>query len=145
MRTISEILENKGRQFNYIDANVTVLEALSVMKVENFSYVIVTDKGKYAGIFSENDYARKVILMDKNSATTLVREVMAADLPMITGKDAGELGMRLMNIHRTRYIPVFDDFEFKGVLTINDLMREAIADAEIHKNKSVDEAVEVIY
>lgn len=133
MRKISEILADKGRQFNYIDADATVLDALSAMKCENFSYLIVTNNGKYAGIFSENDYARKVILMDKNSHTTLVREVMSADLPMVTGKDSGELCMRLMNMHKTRYIPVFDDFEFKGVITINDLMREAIADAEKHK------------
>ena len=144
MRTVAEILAAKGRQFNYIDTCVTVREALSLMKSENFSYVIVTHNGKYAGIFSEHDYARKVILMDKNSATTLVREVMTADLPMITSKDAGEHAMRLMNMHKTRYIPVFDDFEFKGVVTINDLMREAIADAEIYKNKIAGETAEVL-
>jgi hypothetical protein len=49
-----------------------------------------------------------------------------------------------MNMHKTRYIPVFDDFEFKGVITINDLMREAIADAETHKNKIAGETVEVL-
>lgn len=133
MRKISEILADKGRQFNYIDADVTVFEALSAMKSENFSYMIVTSNGKYAGVFSENDYARKVIMMDKNSKTTRVREVMSADLPMVTSKDTGELCLRLMNMHKTRYVPVFDDFEFEGVITINDLMREVIADAELHK------------
>lgn len=144
MRTIAEILAAKDRQFNFIDATVTVREALSLMKSENFSYVIVTHKGKYAGIFSEHDYARKVILMGKDSATTLVWEVMAADLPMITSSDAGELAIRLMNMHKTRYIPVFDDFEFKGVITINDMMREAIADAEVYKNKTTGETAEVL-
>jgi CBS domain-containing protein len=136
MRTIQEILYSKGTQFNFIDANATVLEALSLMKCENLSYLIVLDKGKYAGIFSENDYARKVILMDRVSGRTPVRDVMSADLPMATATDTAEYCMKLMNMHKTRYMPVFEDFDFKGVITIHDLMREAIANAAMHETIS---------
>jgi len=129
MRTVSEIMASKGTQFNFIDADASVLEALSVMKCENLSYLIVLQRGKYAGVFSENDYARKVILMDKHSGSTKVREVMSADLPKISTDDSSSYCMRLMNMHKTRYMPVFDGFDFKGVITIHDIMREAIAGA----------------
>jgi len=130
MRTVAEILDSKGPQFNNIDAAKTVFEALNVMKCENLSYVIVFSEGKYGGVFSENDYARKLILSDKQSQNTPVSEVMSADLPMVTTTDSSKRCMKLMNLHKTRYLPVFDDFDFKGVITIHDLMREAITDAE---------------
>ncbi len=130
MRSVNEILAAKGPQFNSINANATVLEALNIMKCENLSYVIVFDEGKYVGVFSENDYARKLVLLERQSPTTTVREVMSADLPMVTLTDVAEHCMRLMNLHKTRYAPVFDGFNFVGVITIQDLMREAISDSE---------------
>jgi CBS domain-containing protein len=139
MRTVSEILKQKGPQFNYIDANRTVLEAISLMKTENISYLIVRDNGAYAGIVSERDYTHKVILQDKHSDTTQVKDIMSKDLPVAALTDTAEQCMMLMNSSKSRYLPVFDGLEFKGVITIHDLMREAIAANEKPGAKSTEQ------
>ena len=130
MRTINEVLQQKGPHFNYIDAEATVLEAILVMKSENISYLIVNENGKYAGIISERDYTHKVILENKQSATTHVKEIMTKDFPAISSSNTADQCMVLMNASKTRYLPVFDEFEFKGIITIHDLMREAILQNE---------------
>ena len=132
MRTVNEILKQKGPQFNYIDAKRTVLEAISLMKTENISYLIVRESGVYAGIVCERDYTHKVILQDKHSDTTVVKDIMCKDLPVAALTDTAEQCMMLMNSSKSRYLPVFDGVEFKGVITIHDLMREAIAANEKH-------------
>lgn len=132
MRTVSEILKTKGPQFNFIAPTRSVLEAINLMKTENISYLIVRENGNFLGIVSERDYAHKVILFDKHSDTTLVRDIMSKDLPCIGLNDTAEQCMVLINSSKSRYLPVFDGLEFKGVITIHDLMREAIAINEKH-------------
>ena len=88
--------------------------------------------GEYAGIVSERDYTHKVILQDKHSNTTLVKDIMSKDLPVAALSDTADACMMLINCSKSRYLPVFDGLEFKGVITIHDLMREAIADNEHH-------------
>ncbi len=141
MRTLNEILQQKGPHFNYIDAEATVLEALTLMKTENISYLIVRQNGEYSGIISERDYAHKVILMNKHSDSTKVEEIMTKDIPIVTGGDTADQCMILMNASKSRYLPVFDCSEFKGVITIHDLMREAIAqnEKEISLKDEVDD------
>lgn len=131
MCTVSKILSKQGPQNNFIDANATVLEALSAMECENLSYLVVVYCGKYVGLFSERDYARKVILQGRYSQTTLVKEVMSADLPVVSSTDTAEYCMMLMNAYKARYLPVFDEFEFKAVVTVNDLVREALKDKDL--------------
>lgn len=126
MRTVSEILKHKGPQFNFIEANETVLDAISLMKCENISYLIVFENNNYVGVISERDYAQKVILNNKHSYETLVKEVMTKDLPIASSEDTIERCMLLMNASKSRYLPVFDNAMFKGVITIHDLMRETL-------------------
>jgi len=135
MRTVREILKQKGPCFNYIDAAATVIEAISLMKTENISYLIVRENGEYAGIISERDYTHKVILADKHSDTTCVKEIMSKDLPIANPDDTAEECMMLINSSKSRYLPVFEGLEFRGVITIHDLMREAIAASEKHQAK----------
>ncbi len=130
MRTINEVLQQKGPHFNYIDSNATVLDAIKVMKNENISYLIVNESGKYAGIISERDYTHKVILENKQSATTLVKEIMTRDFPIVSGSNTAEQCMVIMNAAKSRYLPVYDSVDFKGIITIHDLMREAILQNE---------------
>lgn len=133
MRTVSEILKHKGPQFNFIEANETVLDAISLMKCENISYLIVFENNNYIGVISEKDYAQKVILNNKHSCNTLVKEVMTKDLPIVSGEDTIERCMLLMNASKSRYLPVFDNAVFKGVITIHDLMRETLQEKmELH-------------
>lgn len=133
MRIVAEILKQKGRQFNFIEADETVRDAIALMKCENISYLIVFENDKYIGIISERDYTQKIILNNKHSNTTLVKEVMTKDLPIVSGSDSVEQCMMLMNAAKSRYLPVFDDAEFKGIITIHDLMRETIREKqELH-------------
>src|SRR5690242_16713711 len=130
MRTVKQILKQKGPYFNFIGVNDTVLDAITLMKCENISYLIVFENNNYAGIISERDYAQKVILNNKHSDTTLVKDVMTKDIPIISEKDTAEHCMILMNASKSRYLPVFDNAEFKGVITIHDLMRETIREKQ---------------
>ncbi|MBG9378441.1 CBS domain-containing protein [Panacibacter sp. DH6] len=132
MRSVKEILQQKGPQFNFIAPGRTVIEAINLMKTENISYLIVRENGNYLGIVSERDYTHKVILLDKHSDTTLVKDIMSKDLPVTGLNDTADQCMVLMNSSKSRYLPVFDGMEFQGVITIHDLMREAIAEHEKH-------------
>jgi signal-transduction protein with cAMP-binding, CBS, and nucleotidyltransferase domain len=143
MHSINEILSKKGPHFNCIDANAFVLEAITLMKSEGKSYLIVKDEDKYAGIISEKDYTHKVALMNKQSDTTLVKEIMTTDLPIVAHTDTAEQCMILMNASKSRYLPVFDELTFKGVITIHDLMREAIDESQKTKTMSEHESSRV--
>lgn len=130
MTNVYEILQKKGPYFNIIDASAKVIDAITMMKAENLSYMIVFENNKYVGIFSERDYAHKVILENKRSDIALVKEIMTINFPLVASTDKAEYCMQLMNSAKTRYLPVFDGKEFKGVITIHDLMRESIAEHE---------------
>jgi len=131
MRTVKDILQHKGPQFNYIRPEASVLEAITIMKSENISYLIVKDNDdRYLGIISERDYTHKVILENKHSDTTQVKEIMTTGLAIANPDDTTSYCMLLMNTSKERYLPVFDENNFRGVITIHDLMREAMADYE---------------
>lgn len=131
MRTVAKILRQKGSPSNYITANSTVLKAAQVMKQKTLSYLIVRSDGKYAGIISERDCVYKLILENKNAHTTMVKEIMTTDLPVVGLNDKAEECMLLVNSSKSRYLPVFDQDKFKGIITIHDLMREALASNEM--------------
>jgi len=131
MRTARDILQQKGAQFNFINENESVLYAIGLLKAENISYLIVKDSNdKYIGIFSERDYTHKVILENKQSATTKVSEIMTSDLANASLDDSTSKLMLLVNNSKARYLPVFDGNNFIGIITVHDLMREAMADYE---------------
>jgi len=131
MRTAKDILQQKGTQFNFIKFDKSVLEAIGLMKTENISYLIVLDKNdKYMGVFSERDYTHKVILEGKQSSNTKVSDIMATNLANASPDDTTSKLMLLINNSKARYIPVFEGNNFIGIITVHDLMREAMADYE---------------
>ena len=139
MRTAKDILQQKGTQFNFIKFDKSVLEAIGLMKTANISYLIVLDKDdKYMGVFSERDYTHKVILEGKQSVNTKVSDILAGNLVNASLDDTTSKLMLLINNSQARYIPVFDGTTFKGIITIHDLMREAMADYE-QGRKNLDE------
>ncbi len=131
MRTVADILATKAPSFNIIDPDAKVITALQMMNSVNLSYLIVMKDDVFHGIFSERDYSRNVILKGLHSDSCAVREVMSTSLPLIEPHDTVEKCMQLLNAHKTRYLLVFSDQEFKGVVTINDVLREAIANKEM--------------
>lgn len=145
MRTAKDILQQKGAQFNFIKFDKTVLEAIGLMKTENISYLIVQDNNdKYMGVFSERDYTHKVILEGKQSASTKVSEIMTTHLANASLDDSTKKLMLLINNSKARYLPVFDGNIFKGIITINDLMREAMYDYEKGKQNLDTHALEFL-
>lgn len=126
MSKIKEILIKKGPHLNVVDPETKVLDALTIMKTENLSYVVVKLEDRFLGIISEHDYAQKVKLQGKQSNLLLVKDIMTHDLPVVSYDEDLKRCMVLMNVYKTRYLPVFDEFEFRGILTMNDLMREVM-------------------
>ena len=126
MRTVKDILDTKTKPFNQVSPSTLVIEALNLLNSVNLSYLVVMDADEYKGIFSERDYTRNVILKGRASNTTQVREAMTTDLPIVTLNDTVEYCMNLMNSHKTRYLLAYDDMHFEGVITIHDLLRQAI-------------------
>jgi IMP dehydrogenase len=96
------------------------------MQEKNIGSVVVLDQGKYVGILTERDYARKVVLLDKNSSDTSVAEIMTTDLPWIDRTTSLETCMIIMSEKNIRYLPVVEEGELMGIISINDLIRSTI-------------------
>lgn len=126
MKTLKQIINKKTLHFNFVTPDTKVIDAIALMKIENISYVIVMEEQNYLGIFSEKDYTQKVILQNRNSSQTLVKEIMTIDLPIVTGEDSFDKCMEIMNTFKVRYLPMFEGYIFKGVITINDLLEATI-------------------
>jgi signal-transduction protein with cAMP-binding, CBS, and nucleotidyltransferase domain len=131
MRTVEDILDSKARPFNFIEPDALVFDALQLMNSVNLSYLVVMHGTTFHGIFSERDYSRNVILKGLHSNTTTVKEVMSVALPQIGLHDSVEHSMNMLNTHKTRYLVVMHEGHFRGVVTINDVLREAIANKEL--------------
>lgn len=131
MRTVANILQSKSPVFNIISPKAKVIEALQLMNSVNLSYLVVKDVDTFCGIFSERDYSRNVVLQGLHSDSCLVEEVMCTSMPVAGFADTVEHCMQMFNSHKTRYIVVFDEQEFVGVITINDVLREAIENKEM--------------
>ena len=130
MRTVKDILESKQKRFNQIEPVALVIDAINLLNSVNLSYLVVMEGDEYKGIFSERDYTRNVILKGRASHTTMVKEAMTTDLPIVNPTDSVEYCMNLMNSHKTRYLLAYDDDQFAGVITIHDLLRQVITNKE---------------
>lgn len=126
MCKIKEILRKKGPHFNVVSPNTKVLDALTLMQSENYSYVVVMEEENYLGIMSERDYIHKIKVLGSKQENATVKEILNGNLPVVNFEEDLNRCMVLMNVYKTRYLPVFDEFEFKGVLTMNDLMTEIL-------------------
>ena len=131
MRTVADILHNKPRPFNFIEPDARVLDALQLMNSVNLSYLVVMHDTTFYGLFSERDYSRNVILKGLHSDSCMVKDVMSNTCPIVGCEDSIEHCMHLLNTHKTRYLLAFEEAHFKGVVTINDILREAIANKEM--------------
>jgi CBS domain-containing protein len=103
-----------------------VINALEKMAEKNIGSVIVMDGDKFLGLMTERDYSRKVVLRSKDSASTPVSEIMTRDLPSVTPKDSIDLCMQLMTSNNIRYLPVFDNSRFTGIVSMSDVVKETI-------------------
>jgi CBS domain-containing protein len=126
MKKVSNILARKGGDVITIDSSTSVLDALRLMDDKNIGSVVVTEDGKYMGLLTERDYARKVILKGKSSNEISVSEIMTTDLPHIIPDNSVETCMHIMSENNIRYLPVFKGDQLCGIISINDLVTETI-------------------
>lgn len=128
MKTIAQVLEGKTAPIATMEAERTVLDALRLLAEHGIGAVLVTDAGKLVGIFSERDYARRVVLEGKSSSTTPLREVMTSKLIHVTRVNTVDDAMQLMTDKRIRHLPVLDEAgALVGVVSIGDMVKETIA------------------
>jgi signal-transduction protein with cAMP-binding, CBS, and nucleotidyltransferase domain len=130
MRTVADMLANKTKPNNIIAPNALVVDALHLMKQVNLSYVIVMDGDVLKGIFSERNYSRNVALEGKSSATCPVKEAMTKALVKITPEHTVEECIQLILDNKCRYLPVEENGQLLGVITIHDILREALRSKE---------------
>lgn len=126
MKKVADILSHKGSRITSVTPDTTVLEALQIMADQNIGSVLVLEDQHYKGIMTERDYSRKVILKGKSSTDTRVAEIMTNDLPHIKPQDTIEFCMQLLSDKNIRYLPVFDNDELCGIISINDVVKETI-------------------
>jgi CBS domain-containing protein len=130
MKTVTQLLQAKGREIHTIGPEARVFEALKLMAEKNVGALVVTEGGRLAGIISERDYARKVILLSKSSHEIAVREIMTSRVITVQPGQTVEQCMALMTEKRIRHLPVTEGEKLIGVLSIGDLVKEVIAEQE---------------
>lgn len=130
MKTVKHILHNKPAVVHVVSPNVSVLEALSVMMEKNISALLVTEGGRLKGIFTERDYARKIILKGKSSKDTAIQDVMTTDPYTITPDEAIDQCMQVMTNNHFRHLPVLDADTIVGIISIGDLVKSIIEDQQ---------------
>ena len=130
MKTVKQLLQAKGGDIHTIAPGARVFDALKVMAEKDVGALVVVENGRLVGIISERDYARKVILHGKSSHEMEVREIMTAKVVTVQPAQTVEDCMALMTNRRIRHLPVTDDEQLIGVLSIGDLVKEVIAEQE---------------
>jgi CBS domain-containing protein len=123
--SVRKMLEGKGSIYT-VPADASVFEALRIMAERNIGAVLVTDGDELAGILSERDYARKVILKGRSSRETRVREIMTSDVICIDPSWTAEQCMALMTEKRIRHLPAVENGRLIGVVSIGDVVRAVI-------------------
>ena len=134
--TVREMLRGKSSIY-WVEPGDTVLEALRLMADRNIGAVLVRSDEKLEGIFSERDYARKVILLGKTSRETLVSEIMTTHVICVEPGWTADQCMALMTEQRVRHLPVVEHDKLVGIVSIGDVVR-AVVDAQTFTISSLE-------
>ena len=135
MTTAHDILRFKGRTVHSVRPDDTVLAALGVMAEHDIGAVLVVDGDTVAGILTERDYARKVVLAGRSSKDSPVRAVMTADVVCVPPGRTVEECMAVMTERRVRHLPVVERGQLVGIVSIGDLVRATIDEQEFTINQ----------
>jgi len=128
MKTVKQLLDTKQARIIAVPETISVLDALKIMTDKNISAVLVMENEKLSGIFTERDYARKIILQGKSSKDTLIIEAMTPNPITIKMSDSIDYCMELMTDKHIRHLPIVDNDEVKGMMSIGDVVKFIIAD-----------------
>ena len=124
--TVNQILSTKGKEVYSVLSTITVYDALKVMGEKNIGALPVVENDRLCGIFSERDYARKIILQNRKSRETAISEIMTATVITVTPKDSIDLCMEIMSSKKIRHLPVMEDTKLVGIISIGDVVTAVI-------------------
>lgn len=128
--SVAMLLDRKGRRVFSVAPEASVYSAIEMMAECGVGALVVLDRGRLAGIVSERDYTRKVILAGRSSRETAVGEIMSTDVVFVSPAETVGECLRLMTEHRVRHLPVVVGGTVTGVLSIGDLVKQVIAEQE---------------
>ena len=127
MKTAAQLIaDKKQKEVISISPNRPVIDALIILAEYKIGALVVMDKDKMVGIFSERDYAREVVLKGKSSKITTIEEVMTKNVLVGHGKDTFEKAMTLMTENHIRHLPIMDGHKMIGMLSLGDVAKEMI-------------------
>jgi len=130
MKTVAELLRVKPARVVSVSPTQSVLEAIKVLAAEDIGAAIVMEGGLLAGIFSERDYTRKVILKGRSSDATRVEEIMTPNVIVVTPRTRTRECMQLMSEKNIRHLPVVEEGRVIGMVSIRDIVSDIIADQD---------------
>ena len=130
MKTVSDLLKAKPHRLVSVSPEQSVLDAIKTLAQEDIGAAIVLSGDQLAGIFSERDYTRKVILKGRSSDSTRVEEVMTARVVCVSPRTGTRECMQLMTEKRIRHLPVVEDGHCVGMVSIRDIVGDIIADQD---------------
>jgi CBS domain-containing protein len=128
---VSDILHRKGNAIWSVHPDSTVYDALQLMAEKDVGALLIIENDRLVGIFSERDYARKIILQGRSSLSTTVREIMSDNVITIHPEQHLEECMAVMTMHHIRHLPVMNGSTLAGVISIGDVVKEIIADQSL--------------
>jgi CBS domain-containing protein len=131
MRTLDQILEIKGYEVLTARPDATVFEGLSLLAEHEVGALVVVEVDQPVGLFSERDYARKVILKGLSSRNVLVRDIMASPVISVAATLTVDKALGIMTDRRIRHLPVLDgQGQITGIVSIGDLVKDIIAEQQ---------------
>ena len=129
MKTAANVLKSKELQsVHTITPEASVFDAIKLMADKNIGALVVIEAEQVAGIITERDYARKIVLMSRSSKQTPVREIMTSAVMYVSPDQTSEECMVLMTENRLRHLPVIDGGRLLGIISIGDLVKDIIAE-----------------
>ena len=130
MTTVRHLLDRKGRALFSIEPEDPVLEAIRMMADHHVGALLVMRGTELAGILSERDYARKVVLLGRSSAETPVWQIMSSPVISVSPENSVQDCMRLMTDHRIRHLPVTEGRRVVGMISIGDLVKAVMEEQQ---------------
>lgn len=130
MRNVRHLLDSKGSEVYSVAPDAPVVEAIRLMAQRGIGALVVLEGERLAGVVSERDYARKVVLQGRSSSTTRVLEIMTPEVVQVGLDDTVDHCMKLVTDRRLRHLPVVEDRRVVGVVSIGDLVKAVIEDQQ---------------
>ena len=135
MENVTVLLSKKQSHFNKISPNSSISDALCRMSCQNIDYLIVMDDDeKFLGLLTDHDIATKTVFANKSLTSTKVKQMMNTRWPVADADNTVEDCMKLMSRYNVRYVPVFKNLSFLGVVSTDDILQEAVS----HRSKIFD-------